>query len=115
MATVDAALAERVTRWGALSVKKTEQAIDALVEEIDAGALRRSRAGNLGRDVEFGSPSDEPGFTSMWARLYAPDAVAVRAPRRGDGAQRLRRRSAQYRRAPRRRADRRRRPHRNGL
>ena len=60
-----------------MSAKKTEQAIDALVEQIDAGALRRSRAGNLGRDVEFGSPYDEPGFTSMWARLYAPDAVAV--------------------------------------
>jgi hypothetical protein len=27
--------------------------------------------------VQFGSPSDEAGFTSMWARLYAPDAVVL--------------------------------------
>ena len=42
MAAVDAALAERVVRWGALSVKKTEDAIDALVDEHDPGALRRA-------------------------------------------------------------------------
>jgi hypothetical protein len=30
------------------------------------------------RDVEFGSPSDEPGFTSLWARLYAPDAAVLK-------------------------------------
>jgi hypothetical protein len=27
--------------------------------------------------VQFGSPSDEAGFTSMWARLYASDAVVL--------------------------------------
>jgi Domain of unknown function (DUF222) len=77
MTLLDRMLAGQVQKWGALSAKKTEQAIDALVEQIDAGALRRSREGSRGRDVEFGSPSDEPGFTSMWARLYAPDAVVV--------------------------------------
>ncbi|MGH3674253.1 MAG: DUF222 domain-containing protein [Mycobacterium sp.] len=77
MKMVDRALAARVTRWGALSAKKTEQAIDALVEQVDPGALRRSREGSTGRDVAFGSPSDEPGFTRMWARLYASDAVVV--------------------------------------
>ena len=35
MARVDVALAAQVTRWGALSVNKTEQAIDALVDEHD--------------------------------------------------------------------------------
>ena len=50
MAAVDAALAERVTRWGALSVKKTEEAIDALVDEHDPGALRRAqRVGHRAR------------------------------------------------------------------
>ena len=57
MATVDAALAERVTRWGALSVAKTEAAIDALVDEHDPGALRRSRESAAGETVEFGSPA----------------------------------------------------------
>src|ERR1700682_2555294 len=41
------------------------------------GALRRSRKATCDRDVQFGSPSDEAGFTSMWARLYAPDAVVL--------------------------------------
>jgi len=33
LTAVDAALADRVTRWAALSVKKTEEAIDALVDD----------------------------------------------------------------------------------
>lgn len=74
MASMDAALAEQVVAWGPLSVKKTEQAIDALVERFDPGALRRSRDSSQYRDVRFGSPSDEAGYTSMWARLLAGDA-----------------------------------------
>ena len=77
MAAVDAALADQVLSWGPLSVAKTEQAIDALVEQHDPGALRRSRAASQYRGVEFGSPSDEAGFTSLWARLYAPDAAVL--------------------------------------
>ena len=61
MAAVNRALAEQVTRWGALSITKTEQAIDALVDEFDPGALRRSRDAMQQRTVEFGSPSDAPG------------------------------------------------------
>jgi hypothetical protein len=77
MAKVDAALAARITGWGALSVAKTEAAIDALVEEHDPGALRRSRESASGRTMEFGSPSDVVGTTSMWARLHAPDAALI--------------------------------------
>jgi hypothetical protein len=29
--------------------------------------------------VEFGSPTDVAGTTSMWARLYAPDAALIEA------------------------------------
>ena len=45
MAKVDAALAARITGWGALSVAKTEAAIDALVDEFDPArcAARGSR------------------------------------------------------------------------
>ena len=35
-------LADQVIRWGALSVNKTEQAIDAIVDRIRSGALRRA-------------------------------------------------------------------------
>jgi hypothetical protein len=77
IARVDALLAEQVIAWGPLSIKKTEQAIDAIVDQVDPGALRRSRKASCDRDVVFGSPSDEAGFTSMWARLYGPDAVVL--------------------------------------
>jgi hypothetical protein len=53
MANVDAALAEQVVTWGPLSAKKTEQAIDALVERFDPGALRRIRDSSQHRDVTF--------------------------------------------------------------
>jgi len=76
MAALDRRLAGRVTDWGALSAKKTEAAIDELVDQIDPGALRRSRTGAT-RDVQFGSPSDEAGFMTMWARVYATDGAAI--------------------------------------
>ncbi len=77
MAGVDAALAGRITGWGALSVAKTEAAIDALVDEHDPGALRRSRESKSSCTVEFGSPTDVAGTTSMWARLHSPDAALI--------------------------------------
>jgi hypothetical protein len=77
MANVDAALAEQVVTWGPLSAKKTEQAIDALVERFDPGALRRIRDSSQHRDVTFGSPSGEAGCTSMWARLLTGDAKVL--------------------------------------
>ena len=78
IARVDELLADYVTRWGPLSANKTEPAIDAIVDRVDPGALRRSRKASCHRDVQFGSPSDEAGFTSMWARLYAPDAAVLK-------------------------------------
>jgi uncharacterized protein DUF222 len=77
MAAVDAELAEHVSAWGALSVKKTEHSIDALVDRHDPAAICRSRAAVRARMVEFGSPDDEAGFTSLWARLYATDGAAL--------------------------------------
>ena len=77
MAAVDAELAEQVTAWAALSAKKIEQAIDALVEAHDPGALRRARDSARTRDVQFGSPTDEAGFTTLWARLYSGDAAVL--------------------------------------
>jgi hypothetical protein len=43
IARVDALLAAHFTGWGPLSARKVEQAIDAIVDEVDPGALRRSR------------------------------------------------------------------------
>src|SRR4051812_28187836 len=77
MAAVDAHLARRVTRWGALSVAKTEAAIDALVDEHDPGALRRSQNAASEQTVQFGSASDVPGVTSIYVRLNSPDATLM--------------------------------------
>src|SRR5215217_5046404 len=77
MAAVDAELAERVTRWGALSVKKTEHAIDELVDHHDPGAVRRALAAAAQESVAFGSPADVAGVTTVWARVNAPDAALM--------------------------------------
>ncbi|MCH9766957.1 MAG: 13E12 repeat family protein, partial [Actinomycetia bacterium] len=77
MAAVDTDLAREITSWGALSITKTEQAIDALVERHDPGALRRARESASTRDVQVGSPGDPPGLTSLWARLYSSDAALI--------------------------------------
>src|SRR4051794_25230783 len=77
LAAVDAGLARRVTRWGALSVAKTEAAIDALVDEHDPGALRRSQTAASEQTVQFGSPSDVAGVTSIYVRLNSPDAALM--------------------------------------
>jgi hypothetical protein len=78
IAQVDGLLAEQVMAWGPLSVRKTEQAIDVIVDRVDPGALRRSRKMSCQRDVQFGSPSDEAGYTSMWALLSAADSEVVK-------------------------------------
>ncbi len=77
MAAVDADLAAEIRTWGPRSIKQTELAIDVLVERHDPGALRRSRESATTVDVEFGAPTDAPGFTSLWARLYNTDAAMI--------------------------------------
>ena len=75
MAAVDGELAAEITGWGALSVVKTEERIDALVDRHDPGALRRSRESRGSRDVAISSHGQVPGHSSLWALLYAGDAA----------------------------------------
>ena len=75
----DGALVDAAGGWGALSIANTEAAIDALVDEYDPAALRRCRESASSPTVQFGSPTDVAGTTSMWARLYAPDAALIEA------------------------------------
>jgi hypothetical protein len=77
MANVDAALAQRITRWGALSAKKTEESIDNLIDNFDPGAVRRAQEAASGETVQFGSPADPAGITTVWARLNSPDAALM--------------------------------------
>ena len=77
LSRVDAELAAQVTRWGAWSAAKTVRSIDALVVKHDPGALRKSASASRQRYLEVGSPTDEPGTTSVLGRLNAHDGALL--------------------------------------
>ncbi|MGZ4583912.1 MAG: DUF222 domain-containing protein [Mycobacterium sp.] len=74
---VDEALARDAARFGPLSVAKTAQAIDAIVDRHDPGAVRRSRAGARGRDVVITPADDATGTADLWGSLLANDAAVL--------------------------------------
>ena len=74
---VDARLAQDAARFGPLSVTKTAQAIDAVVDRHDPGALRRSRAGARGRQVVINPADRESGTACLWGSLFAADAAVL--------------------------------------
>lgn len=77
LAAVDTDLAAQITHWGARSAAKTERAIDEAVNRHDPGALRQARESHSSPDVAIGAPTDAPGFTTLWARLFAADAALI--------------------------------------
>jgi hypothetical protein len=74
---VDAALAEAATTLGPLSATKTADAIDALVDRYDPGALRRIRGTARSREVVIDTAHPEAATTALWGRLYSADATTV--------------------------------------
>lgn len=74
---VDARLADAAVRFGPLSVGKTAQAIDAIVDQHDPGAVRRTRAAARSRRVVIDQSDGASGTASLWGRLYATDAAAL--------------------------------------
>jgi hypothetical protein len=74
---VDKTLAEDAARYGPLSANKTAQAIDAVVDRYDPGALRRTRAAACNREVVIDLANEESGIAALWGRLYATDAAAL--------------------------------------
>ena len=77
LALVDGALAADAARFGPLSVTKTAQAIDAVVDRHDPAALRRSRAGARGRHVTISPKNDQSGTAALWGALYTSDAAVL--------------------------------------
>jgi hypothetical protein len=77
LALADKTLAEEAILFGPLSVAKTDQAIDAIVDRYDPGALRRTRAAARGRDVVIDSPHSQDGTTNLWGTLYSTDAAML--------------------------------------
>jgi Domain of unknown function (DUF222) len=74
---VDTSLAQDATRYGPLSATKTDQAIDAIVDRYDPGALRHTRASARSRDVVIELANDESGTAALYGRLYSTDAATL--------------------------------------
>jgi hypothetical protein len=74
---VDKTLAEDAVCFGPLSANKTAQAIEAIVDQYDPGALRRTRARARSREVVIDSADQQSGTAPMWGRLYATDAAVL--------------------------------------
>ena len=77
LALTDKTLAEEAVRFGALSVAKTSEAIDAIVDRYDPAALRRTRAAARGREVVIDSAHGQDGTTNFWGQLYSTDAAVL--------------------------------------
>ncbi|MUL85802.1 MULTISPECIES: HNH endonuclease signature motif containing protein [unclassified Mycolicibacterium] len=76
--SIDHDLAQRAADWGPLSVSKLEQVIDTLIDRHDPVAVRRTREASRGRDVCLGKQDDTSGTTSLYGRLFATDAAALK-------------------------------------
>jgi hypothetical protein len=74
---VDKALTEDAIRFGPLSATKTTQAIDAIVDRHDPGAVRRTRANARGRDVVISPADDGAGTANFWGSLLCTDAAVL--------------------------------------
>lgn len=75
--TVDAALADAAAGWDRLSQYKMNQAIDAVVDRHDPGAVYQTRANARSRDVSVGGQNPESGTTPVWGRLLNTDATVL--------------------------------------
>ena len=75
---IDDALATAFRTWEPTSQAKTEQLIDAIIEQFDPDAVRRTQTSARGRSVDF-TIEDGTGMATMYARLFVPDAAAVDA------------------------------------
>ncbi|BBZ49464.1 DUF222 domain-containing protein [Mycobacterium heidelbergense] len=74
MAAIDAELAEALLTWGPLSLHKTEQAIDALVERHDPAARRRTESVVRSRYVDV---EQRGGIASLSGEVYSTDATLL--------------------------------------
>ena len=77
-ASIDAAVAERATRWEVLSEDKLRDAVDVQVARHDPDALRRTQTVTRGRDFTIGASDDDAETVSVWGRLLAPNAAVLK-------------------------------------
>lgn len=75
---IDTALAKSASRLGPLSERRLDAAIDALVDRFDPLAVRKAQMTAHSRDFHIGDIDDPAGTTSVWGRLLATDAAALK-------------------------------------
>ena len=75
---IDDALATACRTWQPRSRVKTEQFIDAIIEQFDPDAVLRTQTSARGRSVDF-TTEDGTGMARMHATLFVPDAAALDA------------------------------------
>ena len=75
---IDDALAAACRSWEPRSQAKTEQLIDAIIEQFDPDAVLRTQTSARGRSVDF-TTEDGTGMATMYATLFVPDAAALDA------------------------------------
>ncbi len=77
LATVDAALAAKVTRWPGITQGRLGGYVDRIVARADLDAVRRRRERRGDREVSIWGDAD--GLTEIFGRLHTTDAHAVDA------------------------------------
>ena len=74
LAAIDSELAEALTTWGPLSLNKTEQAIDALVERHDPVARRRVESAVRSRYIDI---EHRGGIAALYGEVQSTDATLL--------------------------------------
>ena len=74
LAAIDTELSDALTTWGPLSLNKTEQAIDCLVERHDRNARRRAESAMRSRYIDI---QQRGGIASLFGEIYASDATLL--------------------------------------
>ncbi len=74
LAAIDTELAQTLATWGPLSLNKTQQAIDALVERHDPEARRRTEAAVRSRYVDI---EHHHGYASVRGDVHSTDATVL--------------------------------------
>ncbi|MGB6208092.1 DUF222 domain-containing protein [Mycobacterium sp.] len=75
LADIDTDLAEKLTTWGPLSLHRTEQAIDALVERHDPAARRQTETAARSRYIDVNHRGR--GTADINGLLYSTDATVL--------------------------------------
>ncbi|WP_235733947.1 DUF222 domain-containing protein [Mycolicibacterium austroafricanum] len=79
LALLDAAIAEKATRWEPLSDDRLTSALDGLIERYDPDAVIRAKDVVKGCDFRIGAHEDPDGLVTVWGKILGCDAAVLAA------------------------------------